>query len=200
MYAEETRDVLIEVQLMKPLRDEHHAMELTEPKHIDVTLTYIDTVKKVQVDSDPVECFIGRPMGSEVSDPDPYVTKQWLRLCAVKEMKAAQSLAKLGNIGAARSKIESWEYLVEKECNNNKELRKDGLTNQLKRDMGKILHGMCSPKAFEDGSTVMMMDNFSNQHLGQRSSSSVVDIPNVYRSKRKAEMAVLLTPKSARTV
>lgn len=187
MYAEETCDVLFEVKLLKPIDDQGSI----PVNHANVTLSYTDTLRKVPVESDPVECPIGRPVGSEVGDPDPYVKKQWLRLCAVREMRVAQQKAREGNLASARGAVMSWQRMAQQECEEDEELLEDSMMMQLKTEFADVTAGLSSAHEYQT-STSKRMANFSNQHHQQRCSASSVNHSNVYRSKKKHAMAMKL--------
>jgi len=195
MYAEETRDVLFEVKLLKPAdgdNGEQRSSSIPVVNHANVTLSYTDTVRKVPVESDPVECLVACPVGSEVGDADPYVKKQWLRLCAVREMKTAQEKARRGNLASARGALLNWQRMAKQECEDNEDLLEDAMVMQLRSDMDDLTAGLSSEREYKFSAS-KKMTNLSNQHYRQRCSASSVAAPNVYRSKKKTAMAMKLT-------
>lgn len=186
LYAEETRDILFEIQLIKP-----DVSGSTPIPHVTITLSYMDTLKKCPINLEPTECLIARPAGKEVADPDAYVTKQWLRISAVNTMKAAQEKANMDEFADARTTLEKWMQDSEKEFEKETALNDDGIMMQLKSDMDE-LSGLLSRSKYRSSGS-MKMKNLSKQHYEQRCQRSDMLQSNCYLTKKKAKMAKHLT-------
>jgi Mg-chelatase subunit ChlD len=97
-YAEESRDVLVEIELLK-----NNPMSPI----VEMSLAYADILAKKQATSGPLVCTIHRPPGNEVSEDDEYVAIQWLRICSSRAMKAAREKANQNDLSAARDLLQS---------------------------------------------------------------------------------------------
>jgi hypothetical protein len=98
-YAEETRDVLFDIELARG------EPGLNPIPHAMVQLSYTDTIYKTACTTGQIVSSIARPKGSELSESNPQVEAQWLRIFAAGEMEAANAEADNNNLEAAIDRL-----------------------------------------------------------------------------------------------
>jgi Ca-activated chloride channel family protein len=94
-YAEESRDVVLDVQLSNVPSD-------TPLAHLAVSLTYTDTIQKHNTKEGPIACSIARPPTDHVSPSNVHVEEQWLRVYTATQMEAADEAAQANDLNRAR--------------------------------------------------------------------------------------------------
>ena len=112
-YAEETRDIIFEVDLIKP-----ETPSLGKIPHASSSLTYTDTIKKILVSTKALECSISRSHGLGMSAVNEHVTKQWLRVITVEELKAAEFMGQNRQLSQARVRLENHQARLRNEIQN----------------------------------------------------------------------------------
>jgi len=103
VYAQESRDVVIDVVLAK---SRPKKAKTTSVPHIVVSLAYTDTLQKKLVATGTLSCSIARPKSKTISDPNPQVLAHCLRVKAVEDMKAAAADAAAGRSDRARQRYQ----------------------------------------------------------------------------------------------
>jgi len=96
LYAEEARDVLVEVELPTQAANE-------SIPQLAVSLSYLDTIQKSLDQGEEKIVSILRSPGTEISDEDPHVAAQILRVTTTEEMKRAQEMANRGDFHGSSS-------------------------------------------------------------------------------------------------
>lgn len=176
-YAEESRDVLFDVKLATPEEGDN-----TPIPHAQVFLSYMDTIKKQLVTSDPVACNIARPPGTELSTPNHHVAVQWLRVYTAEELEAADQISQQGDLAGARARIKKCQDDIKAE----EDLKSDPLINQLIVDLDRVLGGLNSRQEYAARGTKMFKQT-RQAHRMQRCNESQAST-NTYRGSKKARM------------
>jgi von Willebrand factor type A domain len=99
LFAEESRDIVVELQLSPTL-----ASAGVVP-HVVVSVAYSDVAQKMPVQGKEQNASIERTEGTEFSEQDEYVATQLLRVVTTAALDRAQAKADLGNLEAARGEI-----------------------------------------------------------------------------------------------
>jgi len=137
-YAEETRDVLITTTLQEESTNTH---DHTCP-HIEVSISYLDTIhKKLVSSSPPLLGTIQRPNGDLVSKPNTHVVLQSIRIDTTKVITNAGALAEANDLAGARSAIEAQVATIQKETAEN-EAATNPLSLQFLSELNSILPGL----------------------------------------------------------
>mmetsp|Transcript_17593 Transcript_17593/g.31752 ORF Transcript_17593/g.31752 Transcript_17593/m.31752 type:complete len:489 (-) Transcript_17593:155-1621(-) len=179
LYAEESRDVLFEIKLANP------PSPLVDPlSHVSVVLSYLDTIKKQLITTDPVTCKIARPSGAEVSEANQHVAVQWLRINAAKEMEHVDLLATRGDLKGARERINQFKDILQEE----RELQSDPLVVQISNDLDSVMGGITDRRQYTTfGAKRIQMKR--QAHTTQRCAETSFTSDNFYRGSNKAKMA-----------
>uniref|UniRef100_A0A7S1DBC7 VWFA domain-containing protein n=1 Tax=Cyclophora tenuis TaxID=216820 RepID=A0A7S1DBC7_CYCTE len=176
LYAEEGRDVLMTVMLAKKAID---------VPHVNVSVTYTDTVNKMLATSENKYAFIARPGNDTVAKPDKHVEVQWLRVNAVQEMEAAKKLSRDGDLEKARSTINASLGFLK----SNADVQDDGVVMQMVADMESVEEGLRSQRSFLRFGAKNMTAKCQT-HARQRCAEASPATTNVYRSKKKKAMTL----------
>eukprot|EP00542_Grammatophora_oceanica_P004234 CAMPEP_0194069514 /NCGR_PEP_ID=MMETSP0009_2-20130614/87679_1 /TAXON_ID=210454 /ORGANISM="Grammatophora oceanica, Strain CCMP 410" /LENGTH=412 /DNA_ID=CAMNT_0038722705 /DNA_START=559 /DNA_END=1793 /DNA_ORIENTATION=+ len=123
-YAEESRDVLFLVRLSDS--------QMVGP-HVEVSVSYTDTLSKTPASIASVGCSIGRPEGKEVSQPNDHVRIQWLRVFTAQELAKANELSRQNNMGQAKATLATAKARVQQD----KGLQGNPTVTQLLSDLGR---------------------------------------------------------------
>jgi len=173
-YAEESRDTLFQITLSN--------CDLTSA-HVNVTVSYMDTIEKALVTSGEEPCHIARPEGNSISAPSAHVEVQWFRVNAVQDMKRANDLASQGNLEEAKRSIET-----SLEQAQNHAYTSHPMICQLKTDLDEVKSGLRSVSIY-DRVGVKNMHSTMLSHAQQRCTRSAGDqASNHYRSSKKSMM------------
>lgn len=186
-YAEETRDILVEVTLAKPVTScVSEKANNDRFVHLLATLSYTDILKKTPMRSPKhVLCFIERPDNHDVSFDNEYISKQWIRVHAAKEMEEAEKLAELGQFVDAKRRLQGVKDLIARADIN---VRNDVMVDQLAKDLQESMNGCVS--SFE-------YDSYGSKHLAyhqqtykrQRMSTANSLTKSPYRTSMKQQLA-----------
>jgi Mg-chelatase subunit ChlD len=107
-YAEEERDVLLEMELASAAPSDP-----APAVHADVAVSFMDTIHKRPASLGPVNCLIGRPANFEVSAPNDHVEVQWLRIQTARAIEAAnEKAANSGDMDEARQILQNAENSI----------------------------------------------------------------------------------------
>lgn len=182
-YAEETRDVILDVKLAC-------ASSVGAPiPHLHVKISFMDTLEKHPATQGPVVCQIARPVGNELSTPSQHVMVQWLRVKTAEELLKAEKLCNEGNLGAARALLDKMLQEIKDEQPN---IQSDPLVEQLMEDLNKLKLGMVSHHTYATTGS-HTMSNAYRSHQMQRCSAATVNTRNTYRGSMKTAMAKKFT-------
>jgi Mg-chelatase subunit ChlD len=178
-YAEESRDVLLTVQLATA-----KTPNATPIPHVSVHLSYTDTLRKRPVTTETVTCSIARPAGSEVSTADTHVAAQWLRVFATREMALADTMAQGNDLMGAQAKIRLVRDKIQEECEG---VQICGEIRELCIDMETVEDGLQSREVWHSsGSKHMASSRMTHGH--QRAATSAGGA-NVYMNKQKKKLS-----------
>lgn len=180
-YAEETRDVVFDVSLSTGFTTDEFV------PHVAVSISYLDTLKKNLVNTDPLLGSIYRPHGSEmISSPNQRVTVQWLRIQTTQVIADAENIAE-SNLNAARNKIDTQIGELQREETSGL-AGKDNLIMQLLSELSAISTKLTSKSTYErTGASYMQMKRLS--HVRQRCSEPSSVPMSAYRSPGKLFMS-----------
>jgi hypothetical protein len=186
-YAEETRDILVEVTLDKTLTScIGENADNYKVVHLKANLSYVDILKKAPMRSPQhTICSIERPDNDCVSVDNEYISKQWIRVYATMVMEEAEKLSELGQFVEAKRRLQGVKDLIAKaECN----VRNDDMVDQLAKDLQESMNGCSS--GFE-------YYTYGSKHLAyhqqtykrQRMSTSNALTKSPYRTSAKQQLA-----------
>lgn len=185
LYAEETRDIVVEVELemktfVKPANIADYWIT-----HAKFGLSYIDTLSNEFICCDPVSCDIARIKNSSViSAENPLVQVQCLRVRATEAIDDAQKIASKGDVFGAQEKV---ERMIRDILNTTDDVRACELVKQLLQDLQRCRDGLDSYQTFVDYGSHTMRNTFQS-HGSQRCMDSLGGArANVYRSSTKAK-------------
>lgn len=174
-YSEESRDVLFLIELSKS--DLGDAVP-----HVDVSISYTDTIEKNLAISPKQACHIARPaQSSEVSAANDTVQVQWLRIFAIQEMAKADQLSRAGQLQQARAgMVSSMETIRQYEDQSSP------VVAQLVTDLNQVERGLQSSAAYAQFGACNLSSVCQMQE--QQRCSAPSGAKNLYRTKKKASM------------
>jgi hypothetical protein len=180
-YAEETRDVLFDIKLARG------EPGLNPIPHAMVQLSYTDTICKTTCTAGPIVCSIARPKGSEVSESNPQVEAQWLRIFAAGEMEAADAEAQNSNLQAAIDRLNNIMTMI---TGAAPAVRSTPLVMALQTDI------RCVQSHFSSMAKYRSVGQHAIRQKGaylvqQRCTESTPEASNAYRVSKKSKMATL---------
>lgn len=184
-YAEETRDILIEVTLaLTSIAEKAPNNGLV---HLLATLSYTDILKKTPIRSPKhIACFIKRPDDGEVSIDNEYISKQWIRVFATKEMEEAEKLAQLGQLVDAKRRLQGVIDLIAKAERN---VCDDAMVDQLSKDLQESMNG-CKSRLEYDSFGSKNLAHHKQTYKRQRMSTANALVRSAYRGSMKQKMAL----------
>jgi len=190
-YEGESRDVVIKTTLSKTRKSSLKEEDETSYPHIAVSLKYLDTINKKLVNSPSILGSIMRPEGTFVSKVNVHVALQCIRVRATNIINEARSIAETsrqygGNLQEARTKINAFIQEVQKEAEKLEALS-DLFIIQLLAELNGILGGLSSINEYATRGAKVMKSS-AMQYEAQRCAQASVDVPNMYRSKKRASM------------
>jgi hypothetical protein len=190
-YEGESRDVVIKTTLSKTRKSSLKEEDETSYPHIAVSLKYLDTINKKLVNSPSILGSIMRPEGTFVSKVNVHVALQCIRVRATNIINEARSIAETsrqygGNLQEARTKINAFIQEVQKEA-EILEVLSDLFIIQLLAELNGILGGLSSINEYATRGAKVMKSS-AMQYEAQRCAQASVDVPNMYRSKKRASM------------
>jgi von Willebrand factor type A domain len=173
-YAEESRDVVVEVTLVTEVNSAEAV------PHLVASLAYTDVVRKMPIRGDPVVCSIARPSSAEFSPDDIHVCAQWLRVLAAQTMAEAAQLANWNDKSGARRCLQSVKDQIGAAPDAVK-----------KNDMiGTLLNDVETMMCLQDDEVGASELSYKCQvYQQQRSSAATTEIRPVFLSRHKKAMA-----------
>jgi VWA / Hh protein intein-like len=179
-YAEESRDVLINVTLAD------NDTKTAEPiPHLMVSLSYTDILEKKPVEIGPLICSIARPPGLEVAQANAYVHSQWLRVLATQEMQAADEYAQQNEFALSRQCIEAVSAEI---AQSPASVLCMPMVIQLQADLDSARLGLASEEEYSAGGAHFMASK-SQSYKHQRCNESSSDTVSAFRVTRTMDMA-----------
>jgi von Willebrand factor type A domain len=183
-YAEESRDVIIEVTLANV-----NTTGITQLPHLSASLAYTDILQKKPVQSKPLICTVNRPPGSEVSEDNAHVAAQWLRVVASREMKNAEQFAQQNDLVQGRQCLQRAICHIDAAPSN---IQRDFMIRELKNDLETVDNGFQSLGSYEASGAMHVAQKRQTWSV-QRCSETLASAPNVFRSPGKRSMATKFT-------
>jgi hypothetical protein len=185
-YAEEVRDVLIEVTLAGAQDpDGDNPSSLAVP-HLWASLAYTDILTNMPARSpNHVVCMIERPANDQLSMDVNYVAKQWIRVLASKEMEVAEGLAKIGQLDEAKRHLQG---VLNSIAQAELDVQTDDMVNQLSSDLNMSMNGFSSMTAYEavgSKNITRHRQTYTSQRMSQADSQTT----SPYRTSNKLQMA-----------
>jgi Mg-chelatase subunit ChlD len=177
-YAEESRDVVFDVDLSNVPSD-------APVPHVHVSLFYMDILKRKTTQAGPVECSIARPDSAQVAPVDLHVESQWLRVCTVREMEAADLEAQQNQLGLAQDRLKKVEESIYKSPAYNSE---NALLMALESNVKAIRTNFQSTSSY-DNVGGHQSKNIYNSLRRQRAMVSSEASAAPYQTSRKKKMA-----------
>ena len=162
-FAEEERDVLIEVTLVP-----NTSGSMDPIPHLSVSLAFTDVIVKKPVQSSTLVCSIARPQGAEISMDDTHVAAQWMRVLAVDAMETATKFADGNNLVRAREHLDF--ALSQVNC-ASQSVRSLEMVRQLQADLESSKTSLASMQTYQEtGSKYLQFK--SQTHQRQRCSEA----------------------------
>jgi hypothetical protein len=178
-YAEETRDVLFDIRLA---RGEPGVNPIP---HAMIQLSYTDTIYKTACTAGPILCSIARPKGSEVSESNPQVEAQWLRIFAAGEMEAADAEAQNNNLQAAIDRLNNTMSMI---AGTAPAVRSTPLVMALQTDIRCVQSNFSSTAKYRSVGQHAIRQKGAYM-MKQRCTESTPESSNAYRVSKKTKMA-----------
>jgi len=188
-YAEESRDIILETTLQDEASDEMDSSNLldTNIPHVEVFISYLDTIQKKLTLSPVLAGFISRPAGSEVSVANTHVVLQGIRVRTTKVISNAEILAK-SDLAKARSTISDHIKKVQNEAGEFKETT-NPLIVQTLSELNTILASLSSQSEYQKIGMKCMATTGASM-MQQRCWASNEGTGNVYRNASKKSKAM----------
>jgi Ca-activated chloride channel homolog len=143
-YAEESRDVMFEVQLTNVV----HSIPCP---HAMVSVTYFDAIHGNSCTRGPFTCNIARPDNEEMSPINAHVDEQWTRIETVQEINAALREADANEFQAARERLQGAARKIRAKIHLSSEY-----INELVNDVEEATRGLaCRSTYFQSGRHTM---------------------------------------------
>ena len=179
-YAEESRDILVEVTLANPfITDVDYWIT-----HAIVSLSYTETLSKDLVLGRPVLCDIARITGRAVSPANQHVKVQFLRVHVMQAIQDADALAAKGMLKEAWIRIDTMMDSIHMLTDD---IRSDALVIQLLQDLTRCRNGLVSYQAYVSSGSHTLRNTLQS-HGTQRCMDSLGTFrPNVYRGTMKTK-------------
>ena len=188
-YAEETRDLLLELQLGHVLNP---GKDLSPVPHLSASLTYTDTINKVARTTAPSICLISRPTGNELSPESVHVATQWLRITMANAIRDADQDAKGHRLEEARARLQDAKS---KALSLPRVVQESPVIMTLIQDIDAVIASFQSADLYNSHGTHLSKSRFmvhSNQRCSEFDSGTI----NSYRTKKKLEMTQRFQTKS----
>jgi Mg-chelatase subunit ChlD len=184
-YAEESRDIIFESTLRDPVSNEMASTNILDANipHVNVFVSYLDTIQKKLTSSPSLTGFLTRPPGSQVSKVNTHVALQNIRVTTTKVISHTEILAK-SNLANARSTIRDHIKKVQNEAYELEETT-NPLIVQTLSELNSILAGLSSRSQYEK-TGINSMAATSLSMANQRCYESNESRGNVYRNPAKS--------------
>jgi hypothetical protein len=145
----------------------------------------MDILKRKTTQAGPVECSIARPDSAQVAPVDLHVESQWLRVCTVREMEAADLEAQQNQLGLAQDRLKKVEESIYKSPAYNSE---NALLMALESNVKAIRTNFQSTSSY-DNVGGHQSKNIYNSLRRQRAMVSSEASAAPYQTSRKKKMA-----------
>lgn len=176
-YAEESRDVLFDVQLANSGGSEEPCI------HAEISVSYTDTILKIPATANATVCMIARPLGDELSPADPHVEVQWTRLMATQAMERANQMAQANDFEGAKACLRMAQEKVRRTKGSTPAAYNASL-DFLDADMSLVSAGMSSAREY---ASVGAHTAKSTMQMHSKQRCSTVR-SSAYSSKKKCSM------------
>jgi Mg-chelatase subunit ChlD len=188
-YAEESRDIIVETSLSSKAGEGN---EVGVP-HLEVCVSYLDTIKKKLIKDKPITKSIKRSDGDEISASNAHVALQILRVQTTLVISEAEKLAEANQLEVARKRISEFTKNLEHETNLLGESN-HRLVVQFKTELNAIMASLASRNEYRMVGSKLMMTTKS-AYAKQRCSKAwrpteESDCDDFYRSKKKQALAM----------
>lgn len=187
-FAEEERDVLVEVSLAQ-----NASGDAAPIPHLSASLAYTDIVAKKPIKSGNLTCSIVRPKGVEISADNDHVAAQWLRVVVAREMEAATKYADQNDLVRARERI---QFATDQISAASNDVQEKEMVRQLKADLQTARDGLASRQQYRDSGSHYLQYK-SQTHTRQRCSEVPGSAPTYkdqcYTTSTKTFMASKFT-------
>jgi hypothetical protein len=157
-YAEESRDIVLELQLAPTLAAVGVAPQVV------ASLAYSDVAQKIPVQGKEQTALIERTEGIALSEADEYVATQVLRVTITAALDRARAKADRGDLEGARGEI-AWTQ--ERISAAPTAIRSGPVMTQLQSDLNEISKGMVSTRVYHQMGS-KQLTKMSNTHRHQR--------------------------------
>lgn len=202
-YAEETRDVLVQIKLATPppppadrrnIKSEQDDEDDLKPiPHVAVSLAYSDTVHKTLVQGEEHVASILRPDGTQVSSEDAYVAAQLLRVSTAEGMGRAQEMADRGDLKRAKKVMDELKKSIR---SAPAAVKAFPVVQQLNEDLDLVTEGMASVSIYETHGS-KRMKHTAQTHTRQRCSAPThqSQASSTYKTTSKTAYMAKMTKK-----
>ena len=188
-YAEESRDVLIEVTLAPAHPVDSQAKSDTPLPHLSVSLDYTDILQKKPAQTVSLTCSICRPAGNTVSEEDPHVAAQWLRVVATRAMKTASQFGNQNDLAQARSSLQAAKDQI---AAAHIDVQNDFMVIVLVEDLTEAMNGLQSSQEYRERGT-HYLSRKRQAYTTQRCNESSATTQSAFRPSYKSQMASKMT-------
>ena len=194
-YAEESRDVVMQVKLASPV------VSTPSIPHIRAFLSYTDTLQKRPVVTPTVVASIARPWGAEIAEAHTHVAVQCFRVLTTEHLTRADTMARSGDISQAQAVLQEfdkdWQSLAPTVQAHN-------ISRELYGDVQKLAQGLKTKADFRAVGSKSMKLHLS-KHKKQRTCISVEGAPttpynNSSMSTMRMEFHKIISPKKEEKV
>lgn len=186
LYSEETRDVLVQVQLSQG----SHSSDLTtvDPiPHLSVSLNYTDTVQKRPVRVSPQLCSIHRPAGIAATSPEStHVAVQLTRVLATRAMERSDVYARQNKLSEAKQVLQEIRNNIDQQ---NEKVQSDELVKMLLRQLCEMESGLSSQALFASEGHGRFRNLIQSMDLQRCAASDMNAQSSVFQTKRKAKFS-----------
>lgn len=182
IFAEEVKDIVIPVLGLD-------ATSLGDSAEVTVSLSYVDVLNSRPHTEPPQAIATSLPPGSEVSDRNPYVVLQHLRVSVVAALKSSTAAAQAKDVSRARAVIdEALLFLTEATSGLELSPADRQVVDTYRQDLQDVLPTLRTYSEYERyGSKLMSLKGQS--HSMQRCNASAETEYNPYRGHAKMAMA-----------
>lgn len=197
-YAEEKRDIIFEVDLIKP-----ETPSLRKIPHASASLTYTDTIKKILISTKPMECSISRSHGLGMSAVNQHVTKQWLRVITVEELKTAEAMGRNRQLSQARERLQNHQARLQNEIQNGGVEMNDVMMVEMVGDVQDCINNAGNEQAFNRFGAKKIRSHCYTHTYQRRADAREVDNEEArkssYMTKRKMRTKQICSTSSPKT-
>jgi Ca-activated chloride channel family protein len=180
MFAEESKDILIEVENLGS-GNQHE---------IEAMVSYVDIFSMKPTVTDTVVGIIARPEGAEIGPLNGYVSLQIMRVHVAKAMTEANVLGQQGNMDAGKKKINEMILKISQLKASFKPTEAEqAVINNFEKDLNEALKTLSTSVAEYQFRGSKNMYSKVQTHSCQRSNEASEAHENLYRGSTKSAMA-----------